>query len=330
MAVRSSNLERSDLVRTSSSQPASDTSDQVGWTLALAGGEGTRLADYVEHRFGRRLPKQYCCLLGRRSMLQHTLERLNKLNPPARTLTVIGTNHGDVATPQLVGLSDHVFRQPSSRDTGVALYVALAMIKRWAPNAVVTVTPTDHYISPAALYVRQVADAQNAAGRRRDEVVLLGIKPVAPDPEFGYVLVSGTESSGFRRAQGFVEKPSEALAKRLIADGALWNTMVACGTVDALLQLGRETQPALISAVDLLVRAIGTIDEERAIDDLYRTQPPIGFSREILAREHRRLLVYELEGIEWSDWGQPDRIERVLRKRRQREVAPRTSSASSG
>ena len=48
------------------------------WTLALAGGDGVRLADYVERRFGQRMPKQYCCLLGKRSMLEHTLDRLNQ------------------------------------------------------------------------------------------------------------------------------------------------------------------------------------------------------------------------------------------------------------
>ena len=128
-------------LRTSTSEPAEDESPTINWTLALAGGEGVRLADYVQRRFGRRIPKQYCCLLGTHSMLEHTLERLNKLTPASRTLTVIGTDHAEWALPQLAGKSDHVFRQPSSRDTGVALFVALAMIKRWNPNAVVTITP---------------------------------------------------------------------------------------------------------------------------------------------------------------------------------------------
>ena len=83
-------------------------------------------------------------------MLQHTLERLNKLTPASRTLAVIGTHHGGVAMPQLAGRCDHVFRQPASRDTGMALYVALAMIKRWTPNAIVTITPADHYVAPLA------------------------------------------------------------------------------------------------------------------------------------------------------------------------------------
>src|SRR6185436_10323857 len=95
-------------------------------------------------------------LLGSRSMLQHTLARLNQLTPASRTLTVIGTDHKPYALDQLAGVSDHVFCQPAARDTGIALYVALAMIKRWAPNATVTITPTDHFVEPSARYLHHV------------------------------------------------------------------------------------------------------------------------------------------------------------------------------
>src|SRR5213075_2869787 len=107
--------------------PTDDESPALDWTLALAGGEGVRLSAYVQRRFGRRIPKQYCCLLGDRSMLEHTLDRTNQITPPSRTITVIGAGHGEIAAPQLAGKSDHVFRQPGARDIGVALYVTLAM-----------------------------------------------------------------------------------------------------------------------------------------------------------------------------------------------------------
>src|SRR3954453_280781 len=97
-----------DELRTSASELTDDESPELDWTLALAGGEGVRLQDYVQRRFGRRIPKQYCCLLGERARLQHTLERTNQLTPPSRTMTVIGTYHGEIAAPQLVGRSDHV------------------------------------------------------------------------------------------------------------------------------------------------------------------------------------------------------------------------------
>src|SRR5687767_840795 len=61
-------------LRSSATPPLDDDAAQHDWTIALAGGEGARLTEYVERRFGRRIPKQYCCLLGNRSMLEHTLE----------------------------------------------------------------------------------------------------------------------------------------------------------------------------------------------------------------------------------------------------------------
>jgi len=310
-------------LRTSVHEPTDDESPFVEWTLALAGGEGVRLSDYVQHRFGRRIPKQYCCLLGKRSMLEHTLERLNQLTPPSRTLTVIGSEHGDFAYPQLAGKSDHVFRQPSARDTGVALYVALAMIRRWHPNAIVTITPTDHYVSPPDTYIEHVRVARSVAARLRETVVILGVKPHEPDPELGYLALGDhlTEIPQVRQLTGFVEKPSTAAAAQLIAAGALWNTMVTCGTVDALWELGRDTEPQLLDVLDSLVPLIGTKDEADAIEYIYRAFLPVSFSRDILERAPGRLAALELDDVEWSDWGRAERIEAVLAARRSRGQA---------
>lgn len=305
--------------RVSSSEPVQDE-QHVHWTLALAGGEGVRLAGYIWRRMGQRIPKQYCPLLGPRSMLEHTLTRLNQLTPSSRTLTVIGTDHKPYAVHQLAGISDHVFCQPASRDTGLALYVALAMIKRWTPNATVTITPTDHYVEPSARYLDHVQVARNVAARIRDLVVLLGVRPTEPDPDFGYVRIGDrlTDIPEAKRVAGFVEKPSVVRARELIDGGALWNTMVACGTVDALWSLGRSTEPHLMRILDCLVPLIGTPDESDAIEYIYRAYLPVSFSADILERGASNLAVIELDGVEWSDWGRPERIETALALRRTR------------
>jgi len=311
-------------LRMSASQPVEDDSAHIDWTLALAGGEGVRLSEYVQRRFGKRLPKQYCCLLGNRSMLEHTLERLNKLTPASRTLTVIGTNHADIACPQLIGKSDHVVRQPAARDTGLALMVALSYIKRWTPNALVTITPTDHYVAPSAKYIEQVRMARGVAAKMRDMVIILGAKPNEPDPELGYLTLGAplTDVPEVRRLAGFIEKPSVHVAAELNAQGALWNTMVTCASVDALWELGRATEPQLMDILDSLVPLIGTNDEDDALEYIYRAFLPVSFSRDMLERAPTRLAAMELEGVEWSDWGRPERIETVLALRRSRALVP--------
>ncbi|HVK87015.1 MAG TPA: sugar phosphate nucleotidyltransferase [Kofleriaceae bacterium] len=309
-------------LRSSSSELFEDDSPHLDWTLALAGGDGVRLSRYVERRFGRRIPKQYCNLLGKRSMLEHTLDRLNELTPASRTLTVIGTEHAEFATPQLAGRCDHVFRQPASRDTGLALYVALAMIKRWHPNALITITPTDHYVAPASRYIEQVRIARGVAARMRDAVVILGASPTEPDPELGYLSLGEplTEVPEVTRLLGFVEKPSVSHAKELCTQGALWNTMVTCASLDALWELGRETEPRLLDILDSLVPLIGTADESDAIEYIYRAYLPVNYSRDMLERAPHRLAAMNLEGVEWSDWGRPERIETVLALRRSRKL----------
>ncbi len=307
-------------LRTSASVPIENESTFLDWTVALAGGEGIRLSDYVQRRFGRRMPKQYCCLLGKRSILEHTLDRLNELTPPSRTLTVIGADHAELAVPQLQGRSDHLFRQPSGRDTGVALYVALAMIKRWHPNATITVTPTDHYVAPSARYVEQVRAARAIATELRSTVVVLGATPSEPDPELGYMSLGDrlAHAPRARRVVGFVEKPTVLQAQLLAATGSLWNTMVTFGTVEALWSLGRAAEPQLIDILDSLVPLVGTSDESDAIEYIYRAVLPVSLSRDILKRAPERLAAVQLEGVEWSDWGRPERIETVLALRRSR------------
>jgi mannose-1-phosphate guanylyltransferase len=305
------------LFRRSRTTPGAGTD----WTIALAGGEGQRLAAYVEKRFGQRMPKQFCRLLGSRSMLEHTLDRMNQLTPAARTMTIIGPDHLPLAAPQVAGRSDHVFRQPSARETGTALYVALAMLQRWAPDAVVTVTPTDHYVAPAPRYLAELERARGLAATRRDKVVLIGAEPDEPDPELGYVSLGPVLEPGVRTVSAFVEKPNVQRAGELLGDGALWNTMVCCGTVEAFWELGRVGAPALIELLEYLIPLVETDDEDAALAAVYSLAPVVGFSREILERSPERLLSVALEGVDWNDWGRAERIEATLQRRRARAAA---------
>jgi len=143
-----------------------DDSAEVDWTVALAGGEGVRLSSYIERRFGRRITKQYCCLLGNRSMLEHTLERLKQDHT--------GVAHADRdrdATTAIGRIASSPARATTCsasrrrRDTGLALYIALAMIKRWTPNAIVTITPTDRPLRPRRRRSTSSRSARRAVSR---------------------------------------------------------------------------------------------------------------------------------------------------------------------
>ena len=47
---------------------------------------------------------------------------------------------------------------------------------------------------------------------------------------------------------------------------------------------------------------------------------PVSFSRDILERAPHKLAAMEMQNVEWSDWGRPERIETVLAMRRSRAL----------
>jgi mannose-1-phosphate guanylyltransferase len=82
--------------------------------IVLAAGEGIRLRPFVEKLRGCTLPKQYVNFIGKRSMLEHTFSRAQKIIPAERWFTVVSQNH--LRHPD-------VTRQLSSRPTTCIVWV---------------------------------------------------------------------------------------------------------------------------------------------------------------------------------------------------------------
>ena len=92
------------------------------------------------------------------------------------------------------------------------------MIKRWCENAIVTITPTDHYVAPGDRYLDHVERARRVTTARRDLVVILGVPPTEADAALGYLsvgeLVGAVGATGeARHLDGFVEKPPLPIAR---------------------------------------------------------------------------------------------------------------------
>lgn len=63
------------------------------WAMVLAGGNGVRLQPLTRRLYGEDRPKQYAALVGSRSLLRQTLDRVGLLIPTDRTLVVSQRHH---------------------------------------------------------------------------------------------------------------------------------------------------------------------------------------------------------------------------------------------
>jgi mannose-1-phosphate guanylyltransferase len=117
------------------------------WAIVLAGGEGTRVQSFLAELCGGSGIKQFCTILGNRSMLQQTIKRVETLTSRDRILVSLNSRHRREATEQLLDLPpENLIFQPTNLDTAPGILLPLAHISYWDPGAIVAVFPSEHFI----------------------------------------------------------------------------------------------------------------------------------------------------------------------------------------
>jgi mannose-1-phosphate guanylyltransferase len=289
------------------------------WGLVLAAGDGIRLQKYVQEVIGDQLPKQYVNFIGRRSMIEHTFQRAEKLIPPEKILTIVGKHHLEHVEVRRQLASRHkgtVVVQPANKETGPGILLPLMHIAKRCPDATVSVFPSDHFILEEDRFMAHVDLAAQAVGRNPSRLVLLAMEADCADVEYGYVIPRehGDEIDvhGTRRVERFVEKPNKHAAQHLFNSGALWNTMVMVFKIKTLLQMIQDIDTNIHQQFARILEAIGTGDEEETIDDVYATLEPINFSKGVLEKVSKlypeTISVLPVLQVYWSDWGSPQRL----------------------
>lgn len=293
--------------------------------IVLAGGDGCRLKPFVHELRGSSLPKQYVNIIGTRSMLEHAFARAEKVIPRERIFTVVNRHHlSHPETEQQLSTRSEgtVVVQPENRDTCAGVLLPLTHICKRYPGATVVVFPSDHFIVEEDLFVSYVDLALLAAEQDPSRIVLLGIEPDRPEPEYGYILPDGelvnSTPQYMRKIQVFVEKPDATLAKGLIAQGGLWNTMVMVFNSDTMLELVDRLSPKMSTAFQDILTAIGTPYERQVLKTTYGHLKCKNFSEEVLQPvallRPSCLSVLPISGVLWSDWGSKTRIVSSLKR----------------
>jgi mannose-1-phosphate guanylyltransferase len=279
------------------------------WALVLAGGNGRRLQSVTRIIAGAPIPKQYCRIIGERSLLETTLHRIAPLVPPARTLVIVNQAHLRLARPQLASLPPaNLLAQPRNLDTGPGILVSVLELARRDANAMVAIFPSDHHIRREAAFRRHVAEMVRLVERRPDRIALLGVRPDGPETGYGYIAPGPhVEGAGaVFRVVAFHEKPTRARALQIVRRGGLWNSFVMVGRVGRLVDLLREIRPDDVARLAPL--RVGS----QALTAAYDRLLPWNLSREFLTRIPQHLLVRRGDDLGWSDWGTPEAIERTF------------------
>lgn len=286
------------------------------YAVIMAGGRGERFWPLSTED----LPKPFVRLLGPRTMLQETMDRLQPLIPPECILISIGAVHEALARGQLPGLPPENFVvEPVGRDTSACLGFCALHIERRDPQAAMLAVPADHHIADGEAFRRTLRKGMESLPGAT--AVVFGIRPVRPDTGYGYVEAGAAAGAAeVLPVIRFVEKPDARTAARYLAAGNFyWNSGMFLWRNATLLELFARHMPDTYRGLERIRSLMNGALAPGELARVYAALPRISVDYGILEKASGlRLVPAEFD---WDDIGNWTALERILPADAQGNVA---------
>lgn len=191
------------------------------YVVIMAGGSGKRL--WPLSRQG--MPKQLLHLVGGKSLLRITYERVRGTVPDDHILVCSGAAYSDVVTSELPELpAGNLLGEPVGRDSLNAVAWPAAVLAARDPEAVVAMVTADALMSPDEAFREALTHAFEVAEDDAEALVTFGVVPTSAHTGYGY-LRRGDALPGHEDAcqvVEFKEKPDAVTAQAYLASGEYW------------------------------------------------------------------------------------------------------------
>ncbi len=270
----------------------------------LSGGGGSRLWPLSR---GER-PKQFLRLArssehGDLTLFQQAILRTADRGRYAPPIVIGSVAHADLMREQLgeIGETATLILEPFGRDTAPAVTAGLLECVECDPDAIAFILPTDHAVGDEAAFATAARTAMGVAAA--GAIGLIGLKPDRPATGYGYIRRGAAlgETGAFEVA-AFVEKPDEATAAQLIADGCLWNSgmfmMPARRALDAILDHARDV---FAPAEQAWAHGERTEDSLTLNADAFGRATAISIDRALIEKTRHAAVV--AANLKWADLG---------------------------
>src|SRR5215469_14821447 len=152
------------------------------YALILAGGRGTRFWP----RSRKRSAKQVLSVLGERSLIQATVDRLASVVAPERIWILTNDHLRDAIVQQLPEVPKRqILAEPTQRKTAPAIGLAAHILHSLDSRAVMGIFPSDHVIGRTGPYRATLRSAYKSAAK--GQLMVVGIPPRWAETGYGYI-----------------------------------------------------------------------------------------------------------------------------------------------
>lgn len=259
------------------------------YCVIMAGGSGTRFWPLSRNA----KPKQFLDVADTgKTFIRHTFERFRRIVPQENILVVTAEKYRDLVREQIPELlPENLLLEPYSRNTAPCIaYATYTLLKR-NPDALVTVTPSDHLISDRELFVETITRMFEYA-ENNEVLMTLGVVPTRPDTNYGYIqAVGGCDAMKSEKpmpVKTFTEKPDKDLAQIFINTGEFfWNSGIFIWKAQTIREEMEKWLPEVTGLFKGWEYALGTAVENEFIARAFTDSPNISIDYGVMEKTSR-------------------------------------------
>lgn len=271
--------------------------------VIMAGGSGTRLWPMSRGN----MPKQLQKLVGDKTLIQQTCDRIKGLADPADIYISTVGKYVDEILRQLPEVPrENVLVEPLLKGNAAAIGLTAIHLFKNDPNAVMVMLPADHVVTELEMFHKVVRAAVDIVENDPQKLVTIGIKPTSPNTELGYIQMNKLykEVDGLEvfTVKQFVEKPDLVKAQKFVTNWQyLWNSGYFIWKVSTMLELYKQFLPNTYKQLEVIANSIGTPKYQAVLSECYAMTDETSIDFGIIEKAKEILVVPADLG--WSDVG---------------------------
>jgi len=274
------------------------------YAVVMAGGAGTRFWPLSRTN----CPKQFLNIIGPKTMIEQTLERIKPLCREEQII-IVGNEEQSIIQKELLGETRLVLlEEPHGRNTAPAIgLAAIYLRKKGIADSPMVVLPADHFINNEEEF-RNIL-LTGCALAKEGSIVTIGIIPTRPETGYGYI----RRGSVFNKIDNdkikvytvkkFVEKPNQKDALHYLKSGKyFWNSGIFIFTPDTILKEIEHHMPDIYKGLLKIENAMGQDHYSDVLRSVYQELPSVSIDYGVMEKTSSPVLTIPGD-FGWSDVG---------------------------